>query len=48
MESNTTSDIVQALMEPLIRFLSPDVVLTLFVINVVQLMRQDFHQNNKL
>ena len=47
MESNTTSDIVYAFLEPLIRFISPNIVLTLFVINVVQLMRQEFHQSNK-
>ena len=35
MESNTISDIV------------PDIVLTLFVINVVQLIRQEFYQSNK-
>ena len=48
MKSNTTSDIVQTLLEPLIWFLSPNIVLTLFVINVVQLMKQEFYQSNKL
>ena len=46
MKSYITSGIMLTLLELLIRFLSPNIILILVATNIVQSIIQGFHQNN--
>lgn len=48
MKSNATNDIVWLFLDSLIRFSLLEMVLTLFLIKFVQLITQEFHQNDTL
>ena len=46
MKSYITSGIMLTLLELLIRFLSPNIILILVATNIVESIIQGFHQNN--